>query len=71
MKIKGSLTPRQQKAVEWLLANYGKKARKRLLSRPEDLPEGYRHFWQFPFGIPEWNEHIRIARRVLWQGKVG
>ena len=64
------LTSRQQKAFDWVNAQYGRKARARLLTRPEELPIRYRDFWRFPFGILEWNEHIRIDRRLLWQGKI-
>ena len=64
-----TLTARQQEAVNWVKATYGRRARKRLMTRPEELPTRYRHLWYRPFGIPEWNEHIRIARRLLWQGK--
>ena len=63
------LTERQTEAVNWVKSNYHH-WRKRLMSRPEELPKSYRHFWRYPFGIHEWNEHIRIARRVLWQGKI-
>lgn len=64
------LTPRQLEAVSWVKQAYGKRWRRRLSTRPEELPVGYRHFWRYPFGIVEWNEHIRIARRVFWQGKI-
>ena len=68
--MKHQLTPRQMQAINWVKASYGRRWRKRLQDRPEDLPMGYKHCYYKPFGIPEWNEHIRIARRVLWQGKI-
>ena len=64
------MTERQLQAINWVKSHYGRQWRKRLLLRPEELPKGYRHVWKYPFGIPEWNENIRIARRVLWQGKI-
>ena len=68
--MKRQLTPRQTEAINWVKASYGKLWRKRLSTRPEELQPCYRHFWYRPFGIQEWNEHIRIARRVMWQGKI-
>lgn len=64
------LTPRQKQAVDWVKSHYGRQWHKRLSTRPESLPIGYRHLWYYPFGILEWNENIRIARRVFYQGKV-
>ena len=70
MKISKDLTSRQREAIDWVRSAYGRNAKTRLSSRPEELPLGCRHFWRYPFGIPEWNEHIRISRRLLWQGKI-
>lgn len=67
---KPALTVRQAEAIAWCKSAFQRNWKKRLNQRPEALPEGYRHFWAHPFGVPEWNEFIRIARRALWQGKV-
>ena len=64
------MTDRQKEAIAWMKANYGRKWKQRLQWRPEELPLHYRGFWYKPFGIKEWNDHMRIARRLLWQGKI-
>jgi len=71
MKVVGELTPRQAEAVNWARASFTPyKLKEKLENRPEQLPKGYRHFWRYPFGISEWNEHIRLLRRLYWQGKI-
>lgn len=68
--MKAKLTKRQQEALDWGKANYGRKLKHRLSSRYDELPKAYRQFWHNPFGISEWNEHMRILRRIFWQGKI-
>ncbi len=70
MRIIDILTPRQSEAVKWA-TNLTPSHRKHMLqARPEDLPKNYRKFWRYPFGIPEWNENVRLLRRLYWQGKI-
>jgi len=64
------LTPRQAAALAWGKQAFGRRLKARLKSRPEELPLGYRHIWFNPFGIAEWNEHMRILHRMAWQGKL-
>ena len=64
------ITERQAEALAWGRQAYGKQLRKRLNTRPETLPIGYRHLYWHPFGRQDWNEYMRILRRMLWQGKL-
>ena len=64
------LTKHQYEAYHWGRANYGNQLKRRLSTRPETLPVGYHHVWFAPFGRPDWNEYMRILRRLYWQGKI-
>jgi hypothetical protein len=64
------LTPCQRVAVQWARTSYGVRWRQRLKGRPEELPIGFRHCYWHPFGREDWNDYMRVLRRLYWQGRL-
>lgn len=64
MKIE-NCTEEERQAIEWAKDRYGKQWLKRMTTSPDDLPEGYKHFYWHPFGIPEWNHNQHLVRIYL------
>lgn len=58
-------SPEEKTTIEWAKRSYGKNWLKRVTGSPDDLPEGYKHFYWHPFGIPEWNHNIHLIRTYL------
>jgi len=57
-------------AVEWAKhQGYGRRWRFKL-QQTHELPPGYEHLHEYPFGIPRWNARVKLLRYLLSQGEL-